>query len=225
MSVLPQGSLRQPHIQQTVGKVPLPERRRAREEASSPPCPVYSQPFRFRNLANSSRKRIVPNTRAAAPTRCRNSIVPHLLWRAAPEGGPATGLTHRLAHILTHGLRDRRGLRYNNPVAPARPAPGSEPDPMMPPADPRAMVRRLAEERARRGLSQADVARRMGVSAPYIAKLERGTSDPRLSTIMRYASIVLGAVAVVALLNELARLLSSGTSTGPGPRPPAAPLR
>ncbi len=108
---------------------------------------------------------------------------------------------------------------YNNVVAPARPAPGSEPDPLMSPGDPRAMVRRLAEERARRGLSQAEVARRMGVSAPYIAKLERGTSDPRLSTLMRYASIVLGAVAVVALLNELAKLLSSGTSTGPGPRP------
>jgi transcriptional regulator with XRE-family HTH domain len=79
------------------------------------------------------------------------------------------------------------------------------------------MVRRLAEERARQGLSQAEVARQMGVTPPYIAKFEKALSDPRLSTLLRYASIVLGAMALGALLGELAKLASSegGPSAGP----------
>ncbi len=109
-------------------------------------------------------------------------------------------------------------MSYNEGMPSGRPVPGSPPDPFLSPSDPRALVRRLAEERARRGLSQAEVARQMDVSAPYIAKFEKALSDPRFSTLMRYASIVLGAVALAALLNELAKLASP--QGRPGAQPP-----
>lgn len=38
-------------------------------------------------------------------------------------------------------------------------------------------------------------------------------SDPQLSTLMRYASIIFGVVALAALLRELARLVSEGGSS------------
>lgn len=43
-------------------------------------------------------------------------------------------------------------------------------------------IRRL---RKRAGLTQAELARRAGVSQSLIARIERGTVDPRLSTLMR----------------------------------------
>jgi len=68
----------------------------------------------------------------------------------------------------------------------------------------RQLVRRLAEERERRGLTQAVVAQRMGTSQPYIARLERAANDPRLSTLLKYSLIVAGGVAALAtLLREL----------------------
>jgi len=54
----------------------------------------------------------------------------------------------------------------------------------------RALVRALADERERAGLTQAEVARRMGTTQPAVARLERGDADPRLSTIERYAEVV-----------------------------------
>lgn len=42
----------------------------------------------------------------------------------------------------------------------------------------------------RAGLTQAEVARRMGTTQPALARLERGEADPRLSTIERYAEVV-----------------------------------
>lgn len=54
----------------------------------------------------------------------------------------------------------------------------------------RRVTRMLAEARERRGLTQAEVARRMGTSQPAIARLERGEADPRLSTVERYAQVV-----------------------------------
>jgi len=54
----------------------------------------------------------------------------------------------------------------------------------------RALVRALADARERAGLTQAEVARRMGTTQPAVARLERGDADPRLSTIERYAEVV-----------------------------------
>lgn len=74
-------------------------------------------------------------------------------------------------------------------------------------------MRWLAEERVRRHLTQAQVAQGMGVSQSYIAKLERAIADPRLSTVLRYAAVVLGGAALWLVLREMAK-------TGPPtPRP------
>lgn len=51
----------------------------------------------------------------------------------------------------------------------------------------RTLLRSLAEERRRRGLSQTLVAARMGTSQSALARLEKGENDPRLSTVERYA--------------------------------------
>lgn len=67
------------------------------------------------------------------------------------------------------------------------------------------LMRRLAEERARRGLTQSDVARQMGTSQPYIAKLEAGANEPKLSTFLLYAGIVAGAVLLGRMLRDLSR--------------------
>jgi transcriptional regulator with XRE-family HTH domain len=48
----------------------------------------------------------------------------------------------------------------------------------------------LRESRLRRGLSQAEVAARVGTTQSAIARLESGTADPRLSTLIRYAEAV-----------------------------------
>lgn len=48
----------------------------------------------------------------------------------------------------------------------------------------------LREARLRRGLSQAELAARVGTTQSAIARLESGTADPRLSTLIRYADAV-----------------------------------
>jgi len=48
----------------------------------------------------------------------------------------------------------------------------------------------LGDIRRQRGLTQTQVAAAMGTSQSAVAKLERGESDPRLSTIARYALAV-----------------------------------
>jgi transcriptional regulator with XRE-family HTH domain len=50
------------------------------------------------------------------------------------------------------------------------------------------LVRRLIEVRRRHGLSQTEVAARMGTSQSAVARLEAGQSDARLSTLARYAA-------------------------------------
>jgi transcriptional regulator with XRE-family HTH domain len=50
------------------------------------------------------------------------------------------------------------------------------------------LVDRLVEERQARGLSQTEVAARMGTSQSAVARLERGDADVRLSTLQRYAA-------------------------------------
>lgn len=54
----------------------------------------------------------------------------------------------------------------------------------------RKLLTALREARLRKGLSQAEVAARTGTTQSAIARLESGASDPRLSTVQRYAAAV-----------------------------------
>lgn len=51
----------------------------------------------------------------------------------------------------------------------------------------RRLVRALTERRRAMGISQTVVAARMGTSQSALARLEAGGSDPRISTVERYA--------------------------------------
>ena len=52
---------------------------------------------------------------------------------------------------------------------------------------PAELVSRLAALRQSRGLSQTEVAARMGTSQSAVARLEAGKADVRMSTLARYA--------------------------------------
>lgn len=52
----------------------------------------------------------------------------------------------------------------------------------------RALIGELAERRRAAGLSQTELAARMGTSQSAVARLERGDADTRLSTVERYAA-------------------------------------
>lgn len=52
------------------------------------------------------------------------------------------------------------------------------------------LIHQLIVRRQRLGLSQSDVATRMGTSQPAVARLESGRSDTRMSTLARYAEAV-----------------------------------
>jgi DNA-binding XRE family transcriptional regulator len=54
----------------------------------------------------------------------------------------------------------------------------------------RRLVRQLAAERARQGLSQGKVAAALGTKQPNVARLERGWVDPKHTTLVRYASLL-----------------------------------
>ncbi len=54
----------------------------------------------------------------------------------------------------------------------------------------RAVLRSLIRARQTAGLSQVEVARRIGMPQPAIVRLEAGTHSPTLSTLARYASAV-----------------------------------
>jgi transcriptional regulator with XRE-family HTH domain len=56
----------------------------------------------------------------------------------------------------------------------------------------RETVGALAEHRRAAGLSQTEVAARMGTSQSTVARLEAGEVDPRLSTLERYAEALGG---------------------------------
>lgn len=52
----------------------------------------------------------------------------------------------------------------------------------------RRMLRELAQERARQGLTQTEVAAAMGTSQSSVARIEAGRADVRLSSVERYAA-------------------------------------
>ena len=56
------------------------------------------------------------------------------------------------------------------------------------------LVRELAEQRQAVGLSQTEVAARMGTSQSAVARLESGTADVRASTLERYAAAIGGQI-------------------------------
>ena len=56
------------------------------------------------------------------------------------------------------------------------------------------LVRELAEQRQAAGLSQTEIAARMGTSQSAVARLESGTGDVRASTLERYAAAVGGQI-------------------------------
>ncbi len=58
----------------------------------------------------------------------------------------------------------------------------------------RELGRTLAARRHELGLSQTEVAARMGTSQSAVARLEAGTADLRLSTLERYASALGGRI-------------------------------
>lgn len=63
-------------------------------------------------------------------------------------------------------------------------------------ADP--IVRVLAEERQRQGLSQAEMGQRLGRHGSTVSAWERGVREPRLLELHRWADVLgFGAVAVV----------------------------
>jgi predicted transcriptional regulator len=52
----------------------------------------------------------------------------------------------------------------------------------------RALIEELVASRRATGLSQTEIAARMGTSQSAVARLERGDMDARLSTLERYAA-------------------------------------
>jgi ribosome-binding protein aMBF1 (putative translation factor) len=56
------------------------------------------------------------------------------------------------------------------------------------------LVRELAEQRQAAGLSQTEIAARMGTSQSAVARLESGTANVRASTLERYAAAVGGQI-------------------------------
>ena len=66
------------------------------------------------------------------------------------------------------------------------------------PADEFAIAHEMIAARARAGLSQAEVAQRMGTTQSVVARLESGRRPPSLRTVQRYAQAV-GARAVVRI--------------------------
>ncbi len=56
------------------------------------------------------------------------------------------------------------------------------------------LVRELAEQRQAAGLTQTEVAARMGTSQSAVARLESGIADVRASTLERYAAAVGGQI-------------------------------
>ena len=86
------------------------------------------------------------------------------------------------------------------PGGPERDEPGGLPLPLLPgfremairrmSAERRHLVEAMAEQRRSAGLSQTEVAARMGTSQSAVARLESGGADVRASTLERYAAAI-----------------------------------
>lgn len=67
----------------------------------------------------------------------------------------------------------------------------------------RVIVHRLIERRRQLGLSQSDVAERIGTQQSAIARLETGGRDPKFTTVLQYAAAV--GMEIQAIPNEAVR--------------------
>lgn len=54
----------------------------------------------------------------------------------------------------------------------------------------RRLMRKLAEAREQAGLTQTEVAKRMGTSQSAVARLEAGEAEPLITTLVRYGKAV-----------------------------------
>ncbi len=75
-----------------------------------------------------------------------------------------------------------------------------------------ALIAALIRARARAGLSQAEIARRMGTTQSAIARLESGRVTPSLHTLRRYAEATGARVRIV--LEPVAIAAPAGRPTG-----------
>ena len=73
----------------------------------------------------------------------------------------------------------------------------------------------LVRIRQHAGLTQADIADRMGISQPQVSELETGTHEPLLSTLQKYHRAVTGR----ALELRVTRTVRTGWFSGGGPEP------
>ena len=64
-----------------------------------------------------------------------------------------------------------------------------------------AIARELIKARARAGLTQSDVAKRMGTSQSVIARMESGATLPSMNSLVRYARVT-GSRAIVKLVAD-----------------------
>jgi predicted transcriptional regulator len=62
-----------------------------------------------------------------------------------------------------------------------------------------AIARELIKARARVGLTQSDVAKRMGTTQSVIARMESGSALPSMNSLVRYARVT-GSRAIVKLV-------------------------
>jgi DNA-binding XRE family transcriptional regulator len=83
-------------------------------------------------------------------------------------------------------------------------------------AERRRLVADLTAQRRAAGLSQTEVAARMGTSQSAVARLEAGDADVRVSTLERYAAAVGSQLDWQARPGE-DRAGAHGDPTGPGP--------
>lgn len=74
------------------------------------------------------------------------------------------------------------------------------------------LVFNLVRLREKSGLSQSDVAERLGISQQAVSKFERMESDPRLSTIRSYAHAIEALVSHVVIRDDGLLAFKSGES-------------
>lgn len=61
----------------------------------------------------------------------------------------------------------------------------------------------LVAERHRAGITQVELARRLGVTQAVVARLESGQQDPKISTLERYARAIGATIQVTSSDNQV----------------------
>lgn len=88
-----------------------------------------------------------------------------------------------------------------------------------------ALGARLRHARIRRGLTAAEVAKRIGSHRPIVSRTERGRHTPTLDGIARHAAAVgLDLAAIGACIDEIAALYVAGMKGAPARRGPRLTL-